>query len=391
MDHSFIHPLSANQSDTVRVKFYPDIAALESVWRHLETSGLNHPFQTYDWISCWQEHVGNESQVTPSPVLIESSDSSPLLILPLGIQKRGAITCLIWLGGELADYQTAVFGKTSLAVFTKENLYTLWESIQKELPPFDAILLEKQPATIAGKANPFNFNGSASSSCSAHSATLGDSLEAFLSSKRSKRWLSTDRRKERRLADSGSIEFVVATKPAEIAKLLPAMLSQKSRSYQEMGAQDLFAETGYTKFVSTLTEKLAPSSSVILCGLFIGERISATVWGLVQGNRYYYMLPTYQRDELARLSPGNLLLRHLFSWCISKNISTFDFTAGDEQYKEAWCDQTLPLYEHLSGITIRGHLFILKEKIFRALKLKIKNSPELFTTAKRLRSTLFRK
>jgi CelD/BcsL family acetyltransferase involved in cellulose biosynthesis len=383
-----MHSLSGNSADTVTIRLFSELTALKSIWQNLETADINHPYQTYNWITYWQEHIGDKYTVTPCPVLIEAADTSPLLILPLGIQKYGSISCLVWLGGELADYHTAVYSQTALSIFTEENLYLLWNEIQKALPPFDATLLEKQPATIGDKANPFLFKGSHPHSCSAHSTAIQGPLEAFISSKRSKKSQTTERRKERRLAEAGDIKFVVADSPAEIAQLLPVMLKQKSRSYHEMGVQDLFADEGYREFVTTLTKDFATKGTVVLCALLIGDRVAATVWGVTHSNCYYYLLPTYERDELTRFSPGNLLLRYLFGWCIEKNITTFDFTAGDERYKEFWCDKTLPLYDYLKGSTLRGHLYIWKEKTFRMLKLKIKNSPILFSAAKRIRSTL---
>ena len=60
----------------------------------------------------------------------------------------------------------------------------------------------------------------------------------------------------------------------------------------------------------------------------IGGEQAATVWGLAHQGRFYYLLTTYENDELSPYSPGNLLLGQLFDWYLARNIYVFDFTAG---------------------------------------------------------------
>jgi CelD/BcsL family acetyltransferase involved in cellulose biosynthesis len=81
----------------------------------------------------------------------------------------------------------------------------------------------------------------------------------------------------------------------------------------------------------------------IICNSRTGREHAATVQGLAHQGRFYYLLPAYENDELSRYSPGNLLLRHLFDWCLARNIDVFNFTAGDESYKTEWSDQTMDL------------------------------------------------
>ena len=60
-----------------------------------------------------------------------------------------------------------------------------------------------------------------------------------------------------------------------------------------------------------------------------GGEQAATVWGLAHQVRFYYLLPTYENDELSRYSPGNLLPRQLFDWCLARNMDVFALKAGD--------------------------------------------------------------
>jgi CelD/BcsL family acetyltransferase involved in cellulose biosynthesis len=100
--------------------------------------------------------------------------------------------------------------------------------------------MEKQPEFIGSQKNPFHCLPCIPNASSAHYAHLGDSLETFLQTRRGNRWLSGERRKERRLGEHGVLGYHVAKSLQDVKRLLPEMMAQKSQSYQEMGVRDLF-------------------------------------------------------------------------------------------------------------------------------------------------------
>ena len=114
--------------------------------------------------------------------------------------------------------------------------------------------------------------------------------------------------------------------------------------------------------------------------------MAATIWGLAYQGRFYHLLPTYANDELASMSPGNILLLKVFDWCLAHDIDTYDFTAGDEDYKMRWSDERLKLSDYIEGVTLLGRLYAVKQKLQRRAKARIKKSPALFDLTRRLRA-----
>jgi CelD/BcsL family acetyltransferase involved in cellulose biosynthesis len=374
--------------EDLRIRAFDSFDGLEPAWRTLETEGHAYAFQAWSWVTAWQAEVGARAGISPCPVLVESAEGEPLLILPLGTRRSGRLTRLEWLGGDLSDYHGPLLRELPGALQSPDGFRSLWQRILRELPPFDLVHFERQPETIGTLRNPFLSLECSLHPCRAHSTGVSGTLDEFLASKRSTSWRRKERRKERRLADHGEVQFIIASTPEEIDELLPEMMRQKSRSYHDLGANDLFAVPGYREFLTRLTRDHVDDGFVFLCALRVGEVLEATYWGVVRGTRFYHLLPTYAVDELTRYAPGNLLLRHMFQWCLDNGIEVFDFTSGDDEYKTPWCDQSMALYDYFEGITRRGKTRQAVVRIKRGIKKRVKRSPKLLELARWIRARL---
>jgi CelD/BcsL family acetyltransferase involved in cellulose biosynthesis len=358
----------------VGISVHTTFESVETVWRSLE-SGACYGFQLFDWVRAWYETIGRDEKVALSVVVVESARGEPVMLLPLGIARSGMLKRLVWLGGKLSDYPGPLLGTDWQTVASADQFPALWDRILKVLPALDAVVLDRLPDTIDGQPNPLLSLPSQPHPSSTHQALLTGDLKSFVKSKRSNKSVATDRRKERRLAEHGDIRFVVATEPEQQELLLPALYRQKGAGYQALGVTDLFAQENYRTFIAEACRTMP--ASALLTGLMVGDRVAATCFSLVHGERLYYLLPGYERDELTRFGPGNVLLYRLFEWCFERGVTVFDFTLGDEPYKYFWSEQEMAMQDHFRGLTPVGHLYILALKFSLRLKTRIKRSPRL--------------
>ena len=369
-----------------QVNVFSRFEAARPAWQRIERDGECYPFQTYAWCNNWFELVGAARGLTPCIAFVETQRGDPLMLLPLAIEQRRLHTALVWIGGVLADYHGPLLGPTWTASKAAEKFTDLWKQICDALPSHDIIAFEKQPASIGGHPNPFVALPIQTHPARAHFAVLGDSLDGFLRERRSARSLQSDRRKERRLAEQGRLEFVIAKDPDGIAPLLNAMIEQKTRSYAELGVANVFAEPGTVEFITRMTVEFP--ETVRLFALTLDDQPLATLWGLVHRDRYYHLFPTYSRNRCSNYSPGNVLLTRVFAWCIDNGIDIYDFTVGDEGYKEHWCEHDLALFDTDEAVTARGKPVALMRRARSTVKRYIKGSPKLFVGAKRMRRML---
>jgi CelD/BcsL family acetyltransferase involved in cellulose biosynthesis len=369
-----------------QISIYDSFAAVEQSWRQFEQTSDNFVFQNFDWLSNWYQAVSNAENIQLCLTLITSSDNQILMLLPLGVEKRGRVNCLIWLGGQVSDYHAPLLTSDIEQAFSSSLFISLWQRICAQLPQFDAIHFEKMPKIINGQVNPFTYLPCVPNASKAHFTLLGNSFEQLLKSRLSNNAIKSAKRSQRRIEEQGKLKFIIASQPEQIDRLLAEMIAQKSRSYQELGVADLFASHGIKEFFKTISNN--PTRLVHLSALLLDDQILATHWGLVYKNRFYYLYPSYERNELSKYSPGTVLLWRLFEWCIQNQITIYDFTIGDEPYKDKWCNSTLDLVDYYQAKTLLGHLLIWPLRTAKKLKRSIKQSEALWQKIQATRALL---
>jgi len=112
---------------------------------------------------------------------------------------------------------------------------------------------------------------------------------------------------------------------------------------------------------------LEAGNKVIFSVLWLNEHIIATHLGAVDHERFYFLMPTFS-PEWGNYSPGRLILEHLIQWSIEQGLKVFDFTVGEEEYKKAWCNLELKLFEILKARTLIGELYVQSLMSKRSLK-----------------------
>ncbi|MEJ2721498.1 MAG: GNAT family N-acetyltransferase, partial [bacterium] len=120
--------------------------------------------------------------------------------------------------------------------------------------------------------------------------------------------------------------------------------------------------------------------------LFVDREPVTTHWGMIHQKRFYYYMPSLASARWRRYSPGRLLLCHLFEWCFDNGIEVFDFTIGDEPYKQDWCDEETLLYEYFEARTPVGKLYGV---YYRLMKAALDNTVTL-NLARRIRALFYR-
>ncbi len=360
----------------------------EAMWRSFEAVAECWPFQHFDFLSTWHRTIGNDEQIAPCIARVDRDDGRPLMLLPLGIERRGSMRVLSWLGGQVADYKGPLLLPDASEELISGGFATLWRNVLRELPAFDTIHFDSQPELIGSQRNPFTTLAVQDHPSSAHYSLLDGDLSSYVASKRSSKSRWQMRRKYARLKELGAVEWVMPVEESGIVPVMSALFEQKSRNYAELGVRDLFARPAYREFYLEMAKEHARSGLVNLSALTLNGEVVAAHWGLVARKRFFFLMPSYADGEVQRYSPGNILLQHLFEWCFENGIEAFDFTVGDETYKQHWCDHELKLFDHTQGATIMGMAHSKVISTSTRLKRALKTSDTVWPLAERARAAL---
>ncbi|MDN5860701.1 MAG: GNAT family N-acetyltransferase, partial [Pseudonocardia sp.] len=163
---------------------------------------------------------------------------------------------------------------------------------------------------------------------------LAEGYEPYLEALRgrSKKWLSSMFRKQRKLErEVGEIRFEFASTD-EAA--LRALMCWKSGQYAQLDEWDRFADPGIVALVSGLMRSTAPGCSGALSVLWAGDMPVAAHAGIHSDSVLSWWFPAYD-PAFGRYSPGILVLLHMLEGAGARGIGTVDLGRGPHDYKDA--------------------------------------------------------
>jgi len=372
------------RSGDVRIAIHENLSDVESLWRGFEQHADGTVFQSFDWLACWQRHVGTRQEVQPAIVVGRDASGAVLFLLPLGIRPRRGFRELSWLGSDLCDYNGPLLATDFAARLPRERFTGLWRDIVTALQAnprlrHDVVSLTKMPAEVGAQPNPLLALPTDVHPSGAYLTRLGRDWETFYAAKRSTSTRRRDRTKRKRLGDIGAVQLVEPSSVADTLASLDTLMAQKSRAFAHMGVANLFAHPGYREFYRALAADSDTRGFVHVSRLDVGTTPAAINLGLTWRGRYYHLLASYDDGEVSRFGPGAAHLHDLMRLATERGHDYFDFTIGDEPYKRDWSDIELKLYDHVAAANWRGVPVVWAMVTAQHAKRAIKQTPALWS------------
>ncbi len=191
---------------------HQDLAAAEQDWRRFEQTADCTPFQTFDWLSAWQRHIGTLTGVTPAIVVGRRGDDI-LFVLPLAVRAAQARAPPdVPRAGSVRLQRAAAragFLRASSDRTTSPRSGTTSVVLLQATPALrhDTIALAKMPETIGAQPNPMLCLDVQLNPSGAYETVLGTDWEQFYTSKRSSATRRRDRTKLKRLGELGEVKL----------------------------------------------------------------------------------------------------------------------------------------------------------------------------------------
>jgi CelD/BcsL family acetyltransferase involved in cellulose biosynthesis len=334
-----------------------NLESVEREWRCFERRAECTPFQTFDWISAYQRCIGGPARVKPAIVVGRQDNGELLFILPLSIERVRFSRRCAFLGHALCDYNAPLLapefpGKVPPTGFA--NWARAIENFVRKTPGYnyDLVWLDKMPERVGQQQNPLLALATRFNANRGYRACLGDNWESFYAAKRSAETRSTDRRKQRRLADNGELRIIGLKNPEERQSALRVIFDQKGRFFSRNGILNPFEKPGRANFYLSVAAKA--DTLVHISRLDVGSICLAANLGLQFRGCYYYVLNSYDDGPLSRYAPGRIHLLSVMRYAISQGLKYFDFTIGDHPYKLEWADEQARLYDRITVTSLRG-------------------------------------
>ncbi|MDP4003047.1 GNAT family N-acetyltransferase [Methylobacterium sp. NEAU K] len=378
--------IGARTRGTLTAEIVADLTAVEALWRQLESdaASLQTPYQRFHWVAAYLRATGAADSARI--VVLRDGDGRPRIVLPLVVRREFGLAVARTVGDTHANFHMPLFAtRDAAAIAPGEVTAALIRTGRAS--GIDVFALQHQPRMWEGAANPLAFTGEPEAS-DAYGLMLGPDPEATV-----RRVFSADARKklrskEKRLVEAkGALAYRRAETPEEAARYLAAFYAQKAARFAGMGVADPYAADPIRHFLSAATSGADPAIELHALCLAESGRVLATFGGAVSDRRFSGMMTSFDPDpEIARFSPGDLLLQHLVRDQTARGRQGFDLGVGEARYKASICDETIELVETVVPVTIRGRAYGVARLGLTRTKRRIKRDPRLYAAVSRLRS-----
>lgn len=118
-------------------------------------------------------------------------------------------------------------------------------------------------------------------------------------------------------------------------RLLDGLFRLHQARWRRCGEPGMLAGPRMRAFHAEVAAGFAARDALALYGLWLGDRLIACLYGFFEARTLYFYLSGFD-PEVARLSPGTLLVGLVIEDAIRRGMSQLDFLRGREPYKYWW-------------------------------------------------------
>jgi CelD/BcsL family acetyltransferase involved in cellulose biosynthesis len=253
-------------------------------------------------------------------------------LLPVALPLEGSCGPAVLVGDEHADYAGILVDPACPGI-----LMQLLKRACDELGEASGLLVrdvrgDTSHAGALGSAAARRFNRwRAVSSIPCPRTSLGPARLQALVNKQSVK------RHARKLAQRGQVEVLHMTDSDEILPCMDGFFAQHVARWQNTGSPSLFLNESNRDFYRDLVIRFSGSGLLVYTEIRLDARPVACHFGFVSEGDFIWYKPCFAPD-LAKLSPGETLLRELLLYASARGLGGFDFTRGGEAFKRRFAD-----------------------------------------------------
>jgi len=374
------------------IAVFEDPWAVRPAWLELLAVAPASPYQTPDFILPWLATLAPKAGIRPAFILKRDAFGRPLALFCLGVEKRGPLKILRFLGAKDSNFNFGLFHPDYQPDAAELTAIFLQAASQNGPAKADLLLLLNQPSYWLTKENFLAQLPHQPSPSFAYGTGLPTDAEAFFKEKISKDSRKKLRKKEQKLAESGALTYVCDPQdPALRTRIIAAFFAQKLARFQAQGIKSTFEDKEMAGFINLMSEQSGPSH-LELHALLCGEVIVATYGGATHRNHFSAFFNSFDADpQIARSSPGDLLLLKLVAAKCAAGMTSFDLGIGEARYKQMLCDEAIPLFDTILPLSWKGRPVAAALTLLQKMKRAAKQDPRIFGALKKVRALMHAK
>lgn len=314
----------------VEIGNYEDFVNLEKTWNEILTRGDNSVFSTWEWLSNWWNHFGDNKKLL---ILLIEENGETIGIAPLmkSTYKRLGPwqTKIEFLGTPNSDYNDFILSRKkeqclkSIIEFLR-GLSEKWNCIELREIPGDApslLSLRKLTKTL----NPFQ---------PCPFVKLPNTYEALLD-KLSARPRKNIRRGFRRLEQDFQVDFLDCSTGQSVVEGMNIFFDLHQKRWNTARLPGFFASQETRNFHLDIARSFSQKGWLRLFLLKLSGKTVSAYYGFKYRGKFYSKMSGFD-PKYSHYSVGSLLTAYVMRNCIENGLTEFDFMRGADEYKYHW-------------------------------------------------------
>ncbi len=361
---------------------FREFIELENEWNELvEDSYYNAPFVRHEWFRVWWQSFGDNDKLV---VILARENGRLLFAMPL-VEKHVSV-----MGKKFFILQSLTnshsFRYTFVLRKSRDDVINdVWKYFQSRSQKWHLMILQEMPSDAVDYERLLNVASDNShhtgvwiKGMSPYLPVEGD-WEGFTKSLQ-KKFRQNLRRRRKKLAEFGEVDFTVARTRDQVPTVLPAGLAIEKKSWKGDNGSAIACSDRLVNFYTELANVAADRGWLRMSRLSVGGKDIAFDYGLEYANQRFCMKIAYD-PEFHKNSPGQLLAADILQECYGNSINEVDFLGLETKQKLDWTKQSrkivwLFIYNRTALASLH---YLYKFQVKRRLKEAQENNPAMMS------------
>ena len=371
----------------VDVGVFDSLEAALPAWRELLAVAPASAYQRPEFVQAWFAAYGDALRVKPLIVVVFDASARPQALLPLCRAIAGRVRVARFVGGKESNFNLGLF-RPGREWRVRDIEAILAAAARVAVGRVDQFRLLNMPREWDGAPHPLAAAAQQDSPSFGHKTLLDGDFQTWFAAHFSGPSRKKLRKKAQRLTQFGAISHRIAQNPREVEAILDAFFAHKRSRARTSGRPDPYGDGIGAAFLRAASglDGADIVSTLEIHALFAGDRIVGTFGGLRHRERLSGLFLSFDdATDVARTSPGELLVAELVRDGFDRGLRVLDLGVGEARYKSEFCETPEPLCDLVLGVSVRGRTSAFALRGALAVKRAIKQSPRLFAGLNRVR------
>lgn len=306
-------------------------------------SAFQHPI----WLSNFYKTIVPNRTSQPIIITIRQSDGLLAAVIPMLLREKLGVKLLEPAELGVTDYCAPLINPDALKDDDfKAQIRLLYSDI---LPSHDVLRIQKIRSEDLDLWQALFDFPHVQQDFSAHATPLADSHASWSSTALSSSMRKSLRRKRNKF------ERETDAKCEQVAfEDVPKAMDELQNYRKGRFEGDLIQSEAGLEFYKHIAADGHKSGYARIYRLSLGDEVLGYTFGVTHKGIFYYLLIGCDYDNFGKFSPGYLMYDYMIEDWINRGGDTFDFTIGDEEFKENFGTKPTKMFSISHGQTMLG-------------------------------------